>query len=181
MSAGPLTITRAGRAVGVSRATLLYYDRIGVVSPSARSPAGYRLYSPADVERLQRLRRLRDIGISLEQVRDVLQRRGPIARVIEAHVAELGARIADLRTQQRLGLALLAAPTRARRRAGLVDKREWTAMFRRLGMSDADMWRWHAGFERDRPEGHREFLQSLGLSADEIARIRRRSRRPDLR
>lgn len=174
--AGPLTIGRAARAAGVSRATLLYYDRIGIVSPSARSPAGYRLYAPADLERLQRLRRLRDVGIGLAQVRQALDRDDRAARLIEAHIAELGTRIAALRAQQRLGLALLASPKRARRRAGLLDKAQWTAMFRRLGLSDDDMWRWHAQFEATQPDGHREFLRSLGLAASEIANIRRRSR-----
>jgi DNA-binding transcriptional MerR regulator len=175
-SAGPLTIGRAARAVGVSRATLLYYDRIGLVSPTARSASGYRLYSDADVERLRRLRGLRDVGIGLEEVRQVLERREPAARFIEAHVAALGERIDALRAQQRLGLALLAAPGRARRRAGLLGKADWTAMFRRMGLTDDDMWRWHAEFERMQPEAHRDFLRSLGIGADEVAAIRRRSR-----
>ena len=45
-------------------------------------------------------------------------------------------------------------------------------MFRSIGMTDADMQRWHAQFEQNMPEGHQDFLESLGLDAAEIKRIR---------
>ena len=46
-----LTISQVASRFGLSRSTLLYYDTIGLLSPSLRSRANYRLYSPADVER----------------------------------------------------------------------------------------------------------------------------------
>ena len=46
---GELTVGRLARRFGLARSTLLYYDRIGVLRPSARSAAGYRLYDAGDV------------------------------------------------------------------------------------------------------------------------------------
>ena len=48
-----LTISQLGRRFGLSRSTLLYYDSIGLLSPSLRSRANYRLYSRSDVERME--------------------------------------------------------------------------------------------------------------------------------
>ena len=59
---------------------------------------------------------------------------------------------------------------------GSVNKGEWVAMFRQIGLTDDDMDRWHREFERRHPDGHAGFLTWLGLSSDEIADIRARYR-----
>jgi len=50
---------------------------------------------------------------------------------------------------------------------------QWVALFRVIGLKDADMHRWHQEFERRHPEGHQSFLEWLGLPSDRIAKIRR--------
>ena len=55
-------------ATGVTVRTLHHYDRIGLVTPAARSSAGYRLYSPADVDRLQQVVAYRRLGLGLEDI-----------------------------------------------------------------------------------------------------------------
>ncbi|MCK6556673.1 hypothetical protein L6Q96_19165 [Candidatus Binatia bacterium] len=52
----------------------------------------------------------------------------------------------------------------------------WMAMLREVGLSDADMQRWHAIFEEKHPEQHASFLEWLGLPVEDIAAVRRRSR-----
>lgn len=59
---------------------------------------------------------------------------------------------------------------------GNVSKEEWVAMFRRIGLTDDDMDKWHREFEQRHPDGHEGFLAWLGLSSDEIADIRARYR-----
>jgi DNA-binding transcriptional MerR regulator len=49
------TIGRIARIFGLSRSTLLYYDSIGLLTPTGRSDAGYRLYSEDDRKRLERI------------------------------------------------------------------------------------------------------------------------------
>ena len=58
--------------VGVSVRALHHYDRLGLVKPSARSDAGYRLYRDSDLLRLQQVLTLRRLGLPLRRIRDVL-------------------------------------------------------------------------------------------------------------
>jgi len=57
---------------GVTVRTLHHYDRIGLLSPSGRTAAGYRQYSPADLDRLHRVLLYRELGFSLEDVAALL-------------------------------------------------------------------------------------------------------------
>ncbi|MHB9115376.1 MAG: MerR family transcriptional regulator [Thermoleophilia bacterium] len=52
----------------VSVRTLHHYDRVGLLAPSARSEAGYRLYAPPDLERLQHVLFYKELGFSLEEI-----------------------------------------------------------------------------------------------------------------
>ena len=52
MGATLITVRKLAEQFGISRTTLLYYDRIGLLCPEKRSRAGYRLYGPRSVERL---------------------------------------------------------------------------------------------------------------------------------
>ena len=53
-----------------------------------------------------------------------------------------------------------------------VNKEEWVAMFREIGLDDEAMTKWHQLFESRHPEGHADFLSWLGLSPEEIATVR---------
>lgn len=57
---------------GVSVRTLHHYDQIGLVTPSRRTAAGYRVYDDADVERLYRVLTHRELGFSLERIATLL-------------------------------------------------------------------------------------------------------------
>ena len=60
------TVGALGRRFGLSRSALLYYDQIGLLVPSARSSAGYRLYTEEDAQRLERICLFRNAGLALE-------------------------------------------------------------------------------------------------------------------
>jgi DNA-binding transcriptional MerR regulator len=175
-----LSVGRLGKRFGLSRSALLYYDRIGLLSSSDRSPAGYRIYDEHTVKRLEAICRYREIGLSLEQIRQLLDGAGGrAAELLEARLDQLNSEIGRLREQQRIIVRLLANPrkllgTRA------IDKGRWVAILRAAGLDEAAMHRWHVEFERMAPQAHQDFLESLGLPAAEIARIRRRSRREPL-
>src|SRR3954465_15372136 len=78
------------RRTGVTIRTLHHYDEIGLLQPSLRTEAGHRLYTAADVARLQQVLSLRQLGFSREEIRDCLARPdcSPVA-VIRLHVARL--------------------------------------------------------------------------------------------
>ncbi len=71
-----LKVGELARRTGLTVRTLHHYDDIGLLKPSLHNEAGHRLYSDADVARLQRVLSLRQLGFSLEQVRDCLDRPG---------------------------------------------------------------------------------------------------------
>ncbi len=52
--------------------TLRHYDQTGLVVPSARSQGGFRLYTEPDVDRLMAIRRMKPLGFSLEEMRELL-------------------------------------------------------------------------------------------------------------
>ena len=94
---GELTVGQTAALVGVSVRTLHHWDEIGLVVPSARSWAGYRLYGPDDVARIHRVLVYRETGMRLAEVARVLDDPGADA---EAHLVRqrelLRARIAHL-------------------------------------------------------------------------------------
>ncbi len=66
------TVSEVAGLAHVTVRTLHYYDEIGLLVPSDRSEAGYRLYSEADLERLQQIRLYRELGFALDAIGQVL-------------------------------------------------------------------------------------------------------------
>jgi DNA-binding transcriptional MerR regulator len=171
-----LTISQLARRFGLSRSTLLYYDSIGLLSPSERSRANYRLYSPADVERMELIDVYRRAGLSLAEIARVLATDGDgLDAVLAGRLRSLEEEIRKLRRQQTL-IAKLAHGPGLTSRARPMDKRTWVSILEATGLSRDDMHRWHVEFERLSPEAHQDFLASLGIDENEIARIRKGAR-----
>jgi MerR family transcriptional regulator, copper efflux regulator len=64
-----LTIGALAKAAGVTTPTIRYYEEIGLLPPAGRSAAGQRVYEVVDLERVTFIRRCRDFGFSIDQVR----------------------------------------------------------------------------------------------------------------
>jgi DNA-binding transcriptional MerR regulator len=103
-----LTIGKLANATATKVETVRYYERIGLLGAPARSDGNYRLYDQAALGRLSFIRRARDLGFSLEEVRQLLDlsddRARPCSAVDELARAHLGAvdrKIADLRSLRR--------------------------------------------------------------------------------
>ena len=82
-------VGRLAAATGVTVRTLHHYEEVGVLVPSGRTEAGHRLYADADVRRLYRVMALRELGMSLAQIRAVLDRGAGLAEVLRAHLAHV--------------------------------------------------------------------------------------------
>jgi len=91
---------------GVSVRTLHWYEEVGLIAPSQRTEAGHRLYAAEDVQRLQQIMSLRQLGFALDEIRECLGRPEFTPRhVIELHVARLDQQIeAQQRLRARLDL-----------------------------------------------------------------------------
>ncbi|MEV4488673.1 MerR family transcriptional regulator [Micromonospora coxensis] len=66
------TVGQVAKAARVTVRTLHHYDEIGLLSPGGRTPAGYRRYDDADLERLQHIRFYRELGFPLEEIAAIL-------------------------------------------------------------------------------------------------------------
>lgn len=66
------TISLLAKKIGLSRSILLHYDSINLLKPTMRNGANYRVYTDKYSERLQRICSLRSTGISLEQIRELI-------------------------------------------------------------------------------------------------------------
>lgn len=108
----PWKVGELARRTGVSVRTLHHYDEIGLLSPSQRTAAGYRLYTGADLARLQQIKSLRNLGFSLEEIGRFLGRPDVSPEhVLQLQIAHLKEQIA---LQQRLCERLEAIATRWR-------------------------------------------------------------------
>lgn len=101
--------------------TIRFYERAGVLPKPARTEGGHRAYSRSHVERLTFIRRARDLGFTLEEVRALLQLAeapdapcADVKQLAAAHLAVLRTKIADLRAMQKALMALTARCDAAR-------------------------------------------------------------------
>lgn len=90
---------------GVTPRTIRYYEELGIVEPEERSTGGFRLYSEAQLRRLQIVQSLKELGFGLEHIRaffnlkDRSESGGGLARVLVEHLSEQERRI-DERIRQ---------------------------------------------------------------------------------
>jgi DNA-binding transcriptional MerR regulator len=68
-----MQIGEVAARVGLSLRTIRHYDEIGLVTPSERSPGGFRLYTEQDVERLTLVKSMKPLEFPLEQIRDLVE------------------------------------------------------------------------------------------------------------
>ena len=97
-------IGAASERSGCTIETIRYYERIGLVPKPPRNASRYRVYSPGDVQRLVFIRRARELGFTLDKIRDLLRLAADVAQpcaavhdVAAGHLADIRAKIADLR------------------------------------------------------------------------------------
>lgn len=92
------------KQTGLSIRMLRYYDEIGLLTPSARTPSGHRLYGPDDVTRLQRVLSLRQLGFAFEEIGECLRRpEYSLERVVDLHLARVREQIrSQLRIERHL-------------------------------------------------------------------------------
>lgn len=165
------TVSKLAAHCGLSRGTLLYYESIGLLKPPARSAANYRHYSQRDVERLQQICAYRHAGLTLDDIRAILERReSDAAAVLKRRLLALDGEIETRRAHQRAILKLLKTDAIGSKK--MITKEKWVSIMKSSGLSEEDMRRWHAEFEKAAPEDHQEFLEFLHISAAEIRTIR---------
>ncbi|MFD8410924.1 MerR family transcriptional regulator [Streptomyces sp. NPDC059650] len=94
------SIGELARRTGLTVKTIRFYSDRGIVAPTDRSPAGYRLYSIDAVARLELVRTLRELGLDLPTIRKVVDRELSLPEVAAAHAEALAVQIRVLRLRR---------------------------------------------------------------------------------
>ena len=100
-----MNIGTASRESGVSVKMVRHYESIGILPKAARTEGNYRLYGPNEVHTLRFIKRARDLGFPMEDIRELLglwqkrsRKSASVKKVVGAHVQGLRRKIAELET-----------------------------------------------------------------------------------
>ncbi|AMO54542.1 MerR family transcriptional regulator [Endozoicomonas montiporae] len=167
-----LTVTQLARQYQLSRTTILYYEREGLLLPHSRSQNGYRWYGDKEQKRLEAILAYRSYGVPIRDIASILDRDEHMEqeRILRNRFASLEQEIQTLRQQQKAIVLLLEQPTLLEQ--PMVNKERWTDIMKAAGFDEAAMKNWHRQFEKMEPEAHQEFLESLSIDKEEIKQIR---------
>ncbi|MEN8251470.1 MAG: MerR family transcriptional regulator [Bacteroidota bacterium] len=169
------TVGQVAKRFSLSRSTLLYYDKQGVLKPSARNNSNYRMYSDGDVQKLERIVLLRNAGLSLADIVKVIDKDfDETGKVLENRLFSLNKEIQDLRCQQCVIIDIIKRQGSIKN-TRIITMDIWVSMLRAAGLDEQGMWNWHIAFESSSPEAHQDFLESLGISSEEVTFIREQS------
>jgi DNA-binding transcriptional MerR regulator len=150
---------------GLTRTSLLHYDAIGLLSPSARTEAGYRLYSEEDEKKLQSILLFRSMGISLDRIKKLLEHNeSKLANALMIRLNELNQEIGELRQQQKNIIDLFKEVTTLERVLSHGNPDQMS----RILLNGIQPLEWHEKFESMSPDLHREFLRLLDSVPDRI-------------
>ncbi|MGI2258662.1 MerR family transcriptional regulator [Shewanella sp. GXUN23E] len=136
-------ISELAQAVGLSRSTLLYYEKLGLIT-GKRQSNGYRIYTDRDLQRLRLLLKLQTGGLTLKQCQACIEAKVD-KTLLSQRLAALDEEIAQKQASRDLLAALLG-------QGKLKD--------------------WHAAVDEIAPDAHLEFLMNQGFSKKEALRLK---------
>ena len=167
-----LTIGNLAQKYGLSRSTLLYYDKIGLLSPCGHKKGAYRVYGLEEQERLKLICLYRTSGISLKEIKRILDNEETSASAcLIARFKQLDRDIMELKEQQAVIANMLKNPSLLSSSRPMT-KELWTGILKASGLSEEMMRNWHIRFEKAAPDEHLTFLRFLQISDVEITTIR---------
>lgn len=157
--------------IGISRSSLLYYERMGLLTPSARSAANYRLYNEGDKQRLGRIMLYRQLGVPVKELAPLLDDEPHQGQaLLEKQLERMNAEIEALKQKQQELVRLLQRDEW--HNSPKLDKQAWSLMLANSGLDEDGMRHWHMEFETRFPQEHENFLIELGISETERKEIR---------
>ena len=91
-----MTIKEVEEQTGLSRSNVRFYEKEKLITPARNESNGYRDYSDGDVENIKKIAYLRTLGISIEDIRNVIEEKAPLREVLQKQNDMLNGQIADL-------------------------------------------------------------------------------------
>lgn len=167
-----LTVTKLAKKFDISRTTVLYYEREGLLVPAFRSDNGYRWYGEIQIKRLESIVAYCSYGLPISTIAELLEQKADASQteLLREHFSKLEDEINQLRSQQTAIVTLLQDTSLIKQ--DNVTKERWVEIMKMSGFDEDDMRNWHRRFEAMEPEKHHKFLLSLGISDKEIKIIR---------
>jgi MerR family transcriptional regulator, thiopeptide resistance regulator len=133
-------------------------------------------FSRDDVNLLKKICTYRDMGVSLNEIKNILNEEATdVKNILEKQLININEQIKKLRNQQNKILEILKIKDK-NLESRYLNKETWVNILRMSGLDDEGMENWHKEFEKNAPEAHQDFLESLRLSEDEIKKIRKWSK-----
>ena len=152
----------------LSRSTILYYDKLGLLKPTTRTENNYRLYDHQEAMKLSKIIMYRESGISLRNIQKLLDEINNERTVLlMERLDKIQKEIKDLKDQENLILDMLKEDVIIGKNTFFTNK-TWTEMLINLGYKEKDWLNWHRQFEMDSPEEHYKFLKSLNMKGKDI-------------
>lgn len=128
-------IEQVATLTGLTKRTLRYYEELGLLDPPTRTEGGYRVYSAADIQRLERIKRLRDLlGFSLKDIRTHVQAEEEREQVRTAYLQDTDPEARLKRLDDAEGLVRRQLSQVEAKLTGLVEMRD--ALLARLSRYD---------------------------------------------
>ena len=167
-----LTVSQLAKQFHISRTTILYYERAGLLTPCSRSDNGYRWYGDEEIKRLESILAYRSFGVPVTTIASLIDHKDDHTQeqILHEQFNSLEREVQSLRQQQKAIVTLLEQPELLEQNS--LDKERWSEIMKAAGLKEQDMKNWHMQFEMMEPEAHQEFLESLNLTSGEIKEIR---------
>lgn len=167
-----LSVSKIAAKFGISRSTLLYYESINLLKPSARNKAGYRLYCADDMEWLRKIMLFREAGVPLAEIANLLNAADlEVTALLLKRLGELNKEIEIVKNQQNVIIKLLENSILYKNLKS-IDESIWLAILNTAGIKKETAEEWHSQFEKHSPSEHQNLLELLGFDDDEIVHQR---------
>ena len=168
------TVGKLSKMFGISRTALLYYDQIGLLCPTARNSAGYRLYSQADADCLGQIMILKQAGVPISEIRSIISSEETIVfGKLMKRLGEINSEIEKLKDNQKHIISIMSQST-VTKNPYKADPILMDRIIRYAEIDDNKREQWHVEFEAQSPELHEQFLKMIGLSEEEVKAVRNR-------
>jgi DNA-binding transcriptional MerR regulator/SAM-dependent methyltransferase len=150
------SISSVSTIIGVARSTLLYYERIGIISPERNPGNGYREYSQKDIDTLLLVRQLQVAGFTLKECAGIM------AGTLDPDLIRKRYQTLEQKTETMIMAKELVKSLLVRATGETLS----------VGDHESRGRNWHAEFERKGAEAHTAWLERLGFSEKERLYIR---------
>jgi DNA-binding transcriptional MerR regulator/ubiquinone/menaquinone biosynthesis C-methylase UbiE len=164
------TIRQLANLFSISRSTLLYYEKIGLLKPARIQNNGYRIYGELEKSKLEKISLYKRAGVSLENISLLLDSESSqIKKVLNQRLDEIDKQYVALKEQQKLIVELLQENKHQLRHH---QPEVLLHILLKAGLDTNMLQKWHQKLEQNSPVAHQNFLQWLGFSEKECLEIR---------